>query len=330
MSGSVLYYRFMRIKTGVEPVPLLANGQARFLSPGLGCRYSFMVPSVIAKIPALADSYKAALDGGNILRFGSIQQFPAYIDRSAAQTLLSANTNNRKLRTSIVTKYASDMSRDKWKLVPVPICFDENGNLGNGQHTLNAIITSGKPQFLQLALNVPRESIAMMDVGLNRTIEDISHFIGADLDSPCAAIAKILLFGKAYIRVPVSFETIYDTYLYYKDAVDFAVNTTKGVKVSGVNAITRSVVAMAWYTQDRVRLIEFMECIHTGVINGKGDMAAAKLRDLFMKRGVSGGSSRVELFEKTKTALEHFLARNPISKLYGTEKEVFPYPKFEA
>jgi hypothetical protein len=282
-------------------------------------------------LPLLKNHYESAAK----LQYGPMEIFPCMVNAEMASVILEANINNRKLVWSTVNKYATDMAKEKWRLTPIAsICFDQENRLGNGQHTLNAIVKSGNPQLLLVALNVPRESIAMMDVGRNRTIQDISHFIGSDFDSPCAAIAKIMRFGKPLAggRGAMSFETLYGIYEYYREAIDFSILLTKGVKVSGVNAITRSAVAMAWYTQDHDRLAEFMQCLKTGVVNGKADIAAAKLRDLFMKGNLNGGGSvgRLEIFAKTKSALEHFLAYRPVSKLYGTDKDIFIYPRLEA
>lgn len=283
-------------------------------------------------LPSLKPHYEQALP--NVLPFGPMEIFPCMVDAALASALLESNQDNRKLRPSIVHKYASDMAMGKWRMTPVAICFDQDDRLGNGQHTLSSIAKTGRPQLLLIAINVPRESIAMMDVGLNRTFQDIAHFVGADFDSPCSAIAKIMRFGKPAggAKSSMSFELVLSVYQHHKQAIDFAINATNGTKVTGVNAITRSVVAMAWYTQDHDRLIEFMQCLKTGIINGAGDTAAAKLRDLFMKTSIqgAGGTGRQEVFMKAKTALEHFLARNPVSKLYGTEKDIFPYPRFEA
>jgi hypothetical protein len=269
----------------------------------------------------------------NVLKHGSIIIFPCNVDAILAKKFLEYNLDNRKLRPSVVSKYASDMRAGNWRMTPTTICFDRDGKLGNGQHTLNAIVSSGQSQRLLIAYNVPRESIAMMDVGLNRTFQDIAHFVGKDLDSPCAAIAKIMKYGYPAngSKSSLSFETVYGVYEHHKNAIDFAIATTNNVKVTGINAITRSVVAMAWYSQNHERLLEFMNCLKTGVINGKGDIAAAKLRDLFMKGGLSvGGSQRLEMFQKTKSALEHFIDRKPVSKIYGTDRNVFPYPRFES
>ena len=324
----MLYGLTMRKQDRVQPVPLLANGRVHVLSPGIGCR-KFSVSSLPANysLDFLKPYALKALP--NFIEFGSICIFPCHVDPELAKKFLERNLDNRKLRTSVVAKYACDMSDGKWQMTPTAICFDCDGKLGNGQHTLNAIVNSGNSQYLLIAYNVPRESIAMMDVGLTRTFQDIAHFVGKDLDSPSAAIAKIMKFGYPAnsSKTALSFETVYGVYQQHKDAIDFAILATNAAKVTGVNAITRSVVAMAWYTQDRKRLSEFLECLKTGVTNGKGDTAALRLRDLFMKGGLSvGGSQRIEMFHKTKSALEHFLSRKPISKLYGTDKNLFPYP----
>lgn len=265
------------------------------------------------------------------MKYGpNIKIFSCVVDPPLATRFLERNHNNRRLRKSVVQRYASDMARGQWRMKPVPICFDQDGNLGNGQHTLSAIVESGTTHYLLIALDVPRECIAMMDSGLNRSIEDISHFVGAELNSPCAAVAKIMHFGRPVTgaKQAMSFDSLYEVYQFHKEAIDFAVNASNAAKVTGINAITRSVVAQAWYTKDRSRLIDFQHCLKTGIPGDPGDVAAIRLRDLFLKGGGTGDNGiRLELFLKTKSALEHFLDRRPVTRLYGTDRDIFPYPK---
>lgn len=267
----------------------------------------------------------------NCIQLGPIRLSVQIVTPALAQLWLTKNTANRRLRTRVVNNYAVDMANNNWEVKPVAICFDEDGNLGNGQHTLNAIIKSGRSQLLLIGENVPHRSIALMDNGLKRSVEDIAHFLGASIDTPRASVAKLLLLGRPSSDSGLTFDVLYDAYRFYAESIEFVFEIGGG-KLTGLNSITRSVAAMAWYSQDRVRIGEFFQCIRTGVAQSDGDTAAIRLRDLLLKGKTYGGGgslARAELFNKTKSALSLFLKHRPASKLYGTEQNLFPYPRFD-
>ena len=69
------------------------------------------------------------------------------ITREVAESYLQTNVANyRKLSHSKVTQYVREMQQDLWVANYEPIHFNEDGILINGQHRLEAIRISGKPQ----------------------------------------------------------------------------------------------------------------------------------------------------------------------------------------
>ena len=269
---------------------------------------------------------KYALVQTQLLQLGSIELISKWVTPEAAKIYLSLNVGNRFLNKRAVARYTEDMKMDAWAVKPVAICFDEDGNLGNGQHTLHAIIKSGKPQLCLIAYNVPRKSIAMMDVGQKRTISDIATFVGIDFNSPRASVVKILINATPSTTQAPSFQQLCDNHDLYKDAIDFVFQVTNNAKTTGINAITKAVAAMAWYTKDKNRIAEFLECVRTGDATSKQDSAAIRLREVFLKTTGGGHAVRWEQFNKTKSALDLFLKKTSASRLYGTEKNIFPYP----
>lgn len=249
-----------------------------------------------------------------------------------AHAYLAKNVGNRKLQKSAIANYAADMQSGNWEDKPLAICFDEAGQLGNGQHTLHAIIASGKPQYLLIAENVRRRSIAMMDIGQKRTINDIAHFVGEDFNGPRAAVVRIMLSKAVSGRhAGFTFSRLLEAYQFYQEAIDFAFSIGGKSKCKGINAVTQSVAAMAWYTKDRDRIAEFMEALRTGCIkSADDDMAVIRLREVMLKPANAGGLLvRQDQFRKTVSALDHFLNRKGAMKLYGRDPDIFPYPQME-
>src|SRR2546429_8204953 len=93
-----------------------------------------------------------------------------------ARQYLDHNGCNRKLRIKTAEQYARDMTSGAWLEKPIPICIDVNGNLINGQHTLNALILSGKSYRFLVAKDVPNDVAAILDRGLGRSLSDVAHF----------------------------------------------------------------------------------------------------------------------------------------------------------
>ncbi len=60
-----------------------------------------------------------------------------------ARSVLAKGSPNRKLSEGKVMQYARDMLNNQWVLNHQGIAFDEDGNLIDGQHRLEAIVRSG-------------------------------------------------------------------------------------------------------------------------------------------------------------------------------------------
>lgn len=244
----------------------------------------------------------------------------------AAEYLLR-NTQNRPIRAKVCEQYARDMTNGHWLMKPVAICFDEHGVLSNGQHTLTAITLSGLPQTLLVARNVPRAVIGMMDTGLRRTIADISALIGGEpMSGRVASVSRIVAMGPQTKRT-VSFYEVFDAYQTHRDVINFAVEAFGNAKTPST---VIAVVARAAYAHDRVKLARFAEIMRTGITCGEHESAAVRLRDTLANMNLAGGKGRSDTYAKASSALDHFLRGNPITRLYGTQDDLFPLPEDES
>jgi hypothetical protein len=257
------------------------------------------------------------------MKYGEMELSVEEVTPEIAEQWLESNTSNRRLRPSVVDQYARDMQTSAWLRKPVAICFDQDGKLGNGQHTLNAIIASGIPCELLIARHVSRESIAVIDVGIRRTVTDIAHFLGEDMDARAAAVTRVIAFnpGDAEQR---SFSEIFEKYQQHSEIIDFATGLCP--KRSGVSAtILATCARAAANTVDRQQISRFVEVLVDGVTADDSESSAIRLRDFSrVLRNGGGRAGKVELYQKAQTALFHFLRRCPIAKLYATQTEIFP------
>lgn len=91
------------------------------------------------------------------------QQAKAILERAAGH-------NFRSLRKVYALQLAKHMREGRWQLNGEAIKFDDNDVLTDGQHRLQACVTSGVPLTTWVVRGVPRD--AEMDAGRTRSIGD--------------------------------------------------------------------------------------------------------------------------------------------------------------
>lgn len=90
----------------------------------------------------------------------------------AKQILETSNFDNRKLRPSVVEKYAKIMRAGQWRTTPETLSVAVNGRLLNGQHRLHAIIRSGVTCTFLFVYGVDEDVYAVLDRGAGRSVSD--------------------------------------------------------------------------------------------------------------------------------------------------------------
>lgn len=117
-----------------------------------------------------------------------------------AKTLLRKNRNNRKLNINTVGRYASMMKQNQWDWVDgdMPLKFGISGELMNGQHRLNAQLSSGVTGAYDIRTGIPSESFKVMDSGVSRKIAD---YFGAKTGAKdvSALATKIVAIKSGYM-----------------------------------------------------------------------------------------------------------------------------------
>lgn len=103
-----------------------------------------------------------------------VHAFMTVVTPEMAEKWLSQriNSSNRKIQKSHVNAIARDIANDRWMVNAQPISFSadpfdpdvEHLRLLNGQHRLMAVVESGTPIEVPIAVNVPEEAFATFDV----------------------------------------------------------------------------------------------------------------------------------------------------------------------
>ena len=84
-----------------------------------------------------------------------------------AKALLESNTNNRRPKSPIIMRYASDMQKGLWKQNTAEfIKISKSGQILDGQHRLMAVIKSNTPIIFQVARGLDDNIFDVLDLSL--------------------------------------------------------------------------------------------------------------------------------------------------------------------
>lgn len=143
---------------------------------------------------------------------------------AVAAEMLKFNTKNRKVRTDHVRRIAEDMKKGRWIDNGDTIAFDENGNLIDGQHRLNAVIMSGITVRMIVVRDLKEQAFAFKDTNcIVRRPADVLDLIG-ETNTRGLAAALIVIYQYTSgslvrdIKKPVSNDKILDLLVEYPEA----------------------------------------------------------------------------------------------------------------
>lgn len=254
-----------------------------------------------------------------------------FVTPPIAAEWLAKNTEwQRRISQFHVRKLAHDMKSGQWLDTHASIAFNGDGTLKDGQHRLQAVIESGCGQWFWVCYNLPSESMAAIDCGMRRSIANAAQLIGLDLNVNDLATATRMLLSFSERAVTANRQQIIEFAGKHYDAIKFS-HSGGGSSDNARHASVRATVSRAWYTQDRIRLREFIEVLNACVSNNPEDQAAlllAKFMTAPSNRGIrSGGSTaRLELYKRAQAALVAFLNRKQTSRISPLSSEAFPIP----
>lgn len=260
-----------------------------------------------------------------------------------AEHWLERNTRNRKLRDSVVNKYAADMKAGRWMLTGDAIQFDTTGAVINGQHRLWAVFSSGVTVPMLVMEGLAPETVAVLDDHLKRNLADVVTIQrpGATVTSIHTAIANMLLrtsiVATAVDRNQALQRVTRQDQLQMLDrhweAIEFAFRECfRSQKIRGIaTAGVITPVVRAAYTCDRDRLKEFGRVMTSGVPeNPQDDIAAVNLRNYLLRFSGAVRAEQEVVYKKTERALLAFVERERLGNLYEAQHELFPLPEEQA
>jgi hypothetical protein len=267
-------------------------------------------------------------DEATLFHDGRVTTTKEFITPKIAAEYLSRN-ENRPLRNQWVDHLAQKMASGSWVFNHEGIAFDDDGNLVDGQHRLNAVIMSGATIEFLVTRGLSKVAKYSMDGGIIRTVSDVFSSLALEKKCPAAytATATMMMSGSRMIKPKAYTKEFWINFIlkYYAE-IEFSVNSLNS-RV-GKNAAFRGVVARACRTQDKERLAEFCKVLSVGVgaMKDQGDIAAVLLRNHYLSQAsrFSGNQERAKLYKKTEGALNAFLERRDAQIVREMKTELYP------
>lgn len=250
------------------------------------------------------------------------------VDEVRGQYLLGTSPGNRFVRPHRVKAMCADRVAGKFALTPCAIILDTQGRLRNGHHHCHMVVETKLPTALSIVYNCPDEALPHIDRNLPRSIRD-ALLMGGKGDFGNQIIATV----KAYMSLPRaaswrgSDEELLAALYAYAEPLDFSENYLNARDV-GITRSVRALAARAYKHHDEHRLAEWCQIICSGMPKSaktSDDSAAIVYRNFLLReRGNAGNAAEMERYAKGQTAIQAFMDRTPITKVYGTKDDMFP------
>lgn len=117
-----------------------------------------------------------------------------FITPEMAKQMLSGNDGNRQKRRWWIEAMASAMNRGEWITTHQGIAFTSSGRLLDGQHRLDAIISSGNGVWMLVTKGISDDAFKVIDNGIKRSMADLTS-LPKRLSEACRLIATVLYGG---------------------------------------------------------------------------------------------------------------------------------------
>lgn len=244
----------------------------------------------------------------------------------AQEWLETFNTNNRRIRPTLTTKYTRERVNGKQLVGWHAIAFDYNGIMMNGQHSCMAIVESGIPEMHLVVRGLDPRVRMVGDTDAPRRAADILNLLGYKVTFNEVAIVRALMNGANRRATMTEIVEAWET---HEEAARAAFNFFPAPKKRHITiAYVMAPIARAWYMEDRDRLQKFADILYSGLANRKGDLSVILLRDYLLQLpGIGGDQMQREIYAMTESSIKAFLSRVNLSKLIPTQEELFPIPE---
>jgi len=253
-----------------------------------------------------------------------------YISPAKAKRILQTHTNFRGLDKRKVEQYAAVMKRGEWGIFP-PICIGQSGQLQDGNHRLNAIVLSGKGQWITVVKGVPGSAARHYDNGRPRNPQDILRYdFGSSLRTSARRLQSIIQLTRYGCNNPDKLLNCDYSRLYerYKSAIS---------RFSGIFAkshrhcppVLVATFCRAWLqlSGDEVQRDALVEAALKYVRMEFDSVRLGPLRMLcswICDANLRSRKNRTEAYLRSAKALQAYLSRKAVKRLIPARSDPFP------
>ena len=249
----------------------------------------------------------------------------------AAYWLVHTSPKQGKVRQSLVNRYAAMRRAGLWdEDNDSPIKLDTNGEVIDGKHRLWMVVDTELPTYFHIHYNVPTAVYDTTDTGRLRGLDDVAYapFHG---DRQAASVSKAMVSAMASgtnnsLAASLPMMRLFQEQ--HEDAIRFTCNLFQSTR-RGFTAPMKAAIARAYYYVPRHELVLFADRMNTGVVADESESVVIRLRDWLISDPATrtGGTIRRETYLKTARAIQLFIERQPVQKLYAAADDPFPLPR---
>lgn len=199
--------------------------------------------------------------------------------------LAEYNVNNRPIRTHRISELCDEMNAGRWVNTRVPLIFNEDAHLIDGQHRLRAVAQFGAPVRMDVVFRADPKAFAFIDRGAKRHASDILAIDGiANSQTVAAAIQWIAQYDRGDLnantrkRTPLKPDQVLEK---YHELPRIQESVDPGRAVAKTRLAPASIATAMHYIcaqQSRTDADEFFSRVADGVALSGNDDPAFKLR----------------------------------------------------
>lgn len=246
-----------------------------------------------------------------------------------AEKWLTRNSVNRHISKGTVESYAKDMKAGRWnEKGSTGIAFDENGQLRDGQHRLNAIIMADCSISMWVCRNVSQDSV--YDYNRKRTAADHiaiqrESFESVYKSTKYTGVANVILNNgnrkKSSVFAIVEFT---DNNKELLDGFFLHINQGSVAKIS-ITAVWCGMFFAYCAGIPTAKLMEFYEILRTGMGNGKKDYPVIAYRNYLLSCGTTPSATLLEI-GRCEYAIERYISGSGTKRTVAPDELIYPFP----
>lgn len=260
-----------------------------------------------------------------------VQAFFVAIDPLMASQIISSCINpsrQRALKKRHIAMLSTAMKTNEFVFNGDTIRFNDEYELCDGQHRLNAVVDSATTQMFLVVGNVPQEVMPYIDQnGKQRNLIDrLKLGAGYEISTLEKAVFFAMVYGPGKVDDRNSIQDNLEKWQTFERSVRFAARLRTPGTQPLKKAIVRAIVAKAHFMgEDVERLDQFLTAIDTQLAFDKKDSAALVLSREYRKSEWARANLRspegIRMYWDTEILLDSFLKGKEVKNLPGVRNQ---------